>query len=81
MTVFTIWEGDNCGLCLKLGDSPPTLGMRGPPDETAVKVKEFEAASWNEACQVKYDHYGWGRYRTPEEDGLAGWEEIKPGRN
>lgn len=29
-------------------------------------VREFEAADWNEAMQVYYDHYGYGKYKPLE---------------
>lgn len=65
--IYSIWEGD--GITLKEGpDRPPY-----PDDADAVKVKEFEASSWDEACQVEYDYYGWGLYRPME------WDETSEG--
>ena len=69
MALFTLWEGEESGITLKRGpDKPPY-----PSDSDAVMVKEFQASSWNEACQIEADHYGWGTYQPHGE-----WEEIGP---
>jgi hypothetical protein len=75
MAVFSIWEGDECGITLGRGVDPPTCGDGSPLDLNAVKVLEFKAASWDEACQRQNDHYGWGRYVPPEP---PGWEQVDP---
>jgi hypothetical protein len=67
MAKFSMWAGEESGGTLKRGHDKPTL----PGDHDAVLVKAFEASSWNEACQVQYDHYGWGIY-TPHDE----WEVI-----
>jgi hypothetical protein len=69
--VFSIWEGHHCGIALKQGDGPPMFADGRLQDPDAVAVKVFRAATWNEACQVQYDHYGWGRYEPHD-----GWPEI-----
>jgi hypothetical protein len=71
MAIFSIWEGD--GITLKRGSGPPRFadGRLHVEDPLEVKVLEFQAGSWNEACQRQNDHYGWGYY--PPHDG---WEEI-----
>jgi hypothetical protein len=73
MSTFSIWEGKECGISLVRGASPPTFATGEPMDPGSVWVKAFEAASWNEACQVQHDHYGWGYYEPQAE-----WEEIGP---
>lgn len=74
MAQFSIWEGDLCGCCLKRGMDPPAFVNGTPEDPGAVKVAEFEALSWNEACQRYNDHYGFGRYESH-----GNWEEIPVG--
>lgn len=59
--IFTIWESEICGITLKEGGSLPMIGNT-VEDTEAIKILEFEAASWNEACQIQNDHYGWGKY-------------------
>lgn len=71
MATFSIWEGEECGISLVRGADPPTFANGEPMDPGAVRVKAFEAASWNEACQVQDEHYGWGHYE-PQDD----WEGI-----
>jgi hypothetical protein len=74
MALFSIWEDDggNGGSTLHRGGDTPR-GLNGTVfDPTAVKVKEFRAASWNEASQVFNDHYGLGYYEPQD------WEEIGP---
>ncbi len=66
--VFTIWEGD--GITLKVGTQPPQLS----PGDT--RILEFEANTWEEACQRQCDHYGWGKYHPP--DPPAGPWEYPP---
>jgi len=73
MALFSIWQGEQSGICLKRGGGPPVFADGTLEDPDAVKMKEFQAASWNEACQIQCDHYGWGTY-TPIDD----WEEIGP---
>jgi hypothetical protein len=73
MALFSIWQGEIGGITLKRGDGPPMFGDE-PEEPDAVKILEFQAASWNEACQRKNDHFGWGKYRPPE----PGWDEIGP---
>ncbi len=72
MAVFSVWESETCGITLKQGAGLPMLGGE-PEDPNAVKVLEFQAASWNEACQKKNDHYGWGVYQPHD-----GWEAVGP---
>jgi hypothetical protein len=60
--IYSIWEGDECGITLKPGDGPPTWGQNGGPMDGSVCVLVFEAETWEGACQREYDHYGWGKY-------------------
>jgi len=73
MAVFSIWEGELCGIALKRGPGPPDFRDGSPWDPAATKILVFEAASWNEACQRQCDHYGWGHYEPHDR-----WEEIGP---
>lgn len=72
--VYSIWEGEESGITLKKGAEKPSQ----PDDFDAVKVKEFEAASWEEACRVRDAHYGWktgeawGRHAPLNEGEVAG---------
>jgi hypothetical protein len=75
MATFSLWEGEECGISLVRGASPPTYANGEPMDPDSVLVKVFEAASWYEACQVQDEHYGWGRYKHSDT-----WEEIGPDR-
>ncbi len=72
MALFSIWEGEAISLIRGLG--PPTNPDGERCDPSDVLVKSFQAASWDEASQIRNDHYGWGKY-VPLEDG---WEEIGP---
>lgn len=62
MAVFTIWEGGFGKGWLQPGGGPPSFADGRPIDPGAVKVLEFEAATMDEARQVQYDHYGWGKF-------------------
>lgn len=73
MALFTIWESDTFGITLKRGSGPPRFNTEHV-EEGAVKVLEFHAGTWAEACQREYDFYGWGKYR---DHGL--WDDIGPG--
>jgi hypothetical protein len=75
MATFSLWEGAECGISLVRGAGPPTCANGELMDPGTTLVKAFEAASWNEACQVQHDHYGWGRYEPSDT-----WEEIGPPR-
>lgn len=75
MATFSIWEGEECDVTLKRGTGPLTCANGEPVDPDTVRVKVFQAASWNEACQVVNDHYGWGHYEPSDT-----WEEIGPPR-
>lgn len=73
MATFSISAGEESGITLKRGAGPSTFanGELQAPD--AVLIKEFKAASWDEACQIENDHYEWGHH-MPNDD----WEEIGP---
>ena len=75
MARFTIWEGEGCGITLKLGDGPPLMPDGSPEDPAARMVLAFDARTWDAACQARNDHYGWGRY-VPGDPG--GGEDIGP---
>lgn len=72
MALFSIWEGQESGITLKRGSDKPNQ----PGDEDAVKVKEFQASSYNEACQIQHDHYGWGLYKRHDEWPVIGPDET-----
>jgi hypothetical protein len=65
---FSIWEGEDSGITLKRGHDKPAIT---PDDHDAQLVLAFDAPSWNEACQVQNDHYGWGHYQPHDN-----WEQI-----
>ena len=67
MALFCIWEDPGCSITLRRGPDPD------PTDAAPVLVKAFDAASWQEARQVQYDHYGWGRCEVEDV-----WEVIGP---
>lgn len=73
MALYSIWEGAESDVTLKRGAGPPTYLNGEVMDAGAVLVKTFEAASWNEACQIRNDYYGWGRYEPSDT-----WEAISP---
>jgi hypothetical protein len=75
MPIYSIWEGERSGITLMVGPEKPAYSG---DDLDAVKVKEFEATSWNEACQVQYDHYGWGRYRPMGDWGTGERDSASP---
>lgn len=67
MAKFSMWAGERSGITLKRGIDPP---RQTPDDIDAELVKVFDAPSWEVACQVQYDHYGWGTYK-PMPEGLG----------
>ncbi len=68
--LYQLWEDIGPdgygGLSLVQADKAQEYQDRGLLGETPVLVLEFEAATWEEACQRQYDHYGWGTYRPME---------------
>jgi hypothetical protein len=68
---FVIYESDSLdalvvGCTTREGwDSAPALQLdvNGRPMNI---VKEFEAEKWEDAMQVYYDYYGFGRYKPME---------------
>jgi hypothetical protein len=76
MVLFSIWESDyrgNKSITLKRGNDQPCGANGSVIDEDDKKVLEFQASSWNEAFQIRNDHYGWGLYKPD-----TYWEEIGP---
>jgi hypothetical protein len=71
MALYSLWEGEECSVTLVRGTDPPTYATGEPMDPGAVLVKVLEAASWNEACQIQNDHFGWGHYEPQDT-----WETI-----
>jgi hypothetical protein len=45
MATFSLWEGEECGISLVRGASPPTFATGEPMDPGSVRIKQFEAAS------------------------------------
>ncbi len=68
---FSIWESDACGISLVNQLGPPCFASGQVEDPGAVKVLEFYAATWDEACQRRNDYYGWGRHEPNDE-----WGEV-----
>lgn len=75
MTKFVIYENDNTDNIdsLVVGcttreswDDAPALRLDANDKEMKI-VKEFEAEKWEDAMQVYYDYYGFGKYKPMEE--------------
>lgn len=66
--VWSIWEGQRVQMVA--GSDPPIRGDGSLDDPEAVKVKEFEAESYEAAMQVWNDHYGWGKYKPMTEEDM-----------
>lgn len=60
--IYSIWEGE--GITLTAGEVPPRLQDGRRQDETAVKVAQFEADSWEAACKKMHERYGFEPYIT-----------------
>jgi hypothetical protein len=65
---YELWESaDGTESAVTLADHPDkakvTVDSAGSP---MTRVKAFVASSWEEALQVRNDHYGWGPYSTGE---------------
>ena len=73
MAIFSIWEGEEFGITLKRGNEIPRYKNGKVMDETANKIYEFEANSWEEACQKQNDYFGWGEYIPPK----YGWAPLQ----
>ena len=69
-TTYSIWEDDD-GAGLVRGPGPLTTADGRVLQPRRRKVLEFAAASWDEACRVMHDHYGWAPYIS---DGR--WEDT-----
>lgn len=69
--LYQIWEGlepDRSGeSTLVPADRAGEFLCRGLLGASPVLILQFEAATWDEACQRQYDHYGWGTYRPMDE--------------
>ena len=72
MTKFVIYENDDVD-CLVVGcttaeawEAAPALRLDANGREMKI-VKEFEAEKWEDAMQVYYDEYGFGKYKPMEE--------------
>jgi hypothetical protein len=72
VTKFVIYESDNIdgpvvGCTTREGwDSAPELQLDANGRKMEIE-KEFEAETWEDAMQVYYNHYGFGRHKSMEE--------------
>lgn len=70
MSIYSIWE-----TCVKNilvpGIEPPAYADGKPIEPGAVKVKEFQAGSWGEACRARSDHYGWCASEEPQANSVT----------
>ena len=78
--VYQIWEetdpqGDG-GITLATKEGCEEQAARGLLGSAPVLVLEFEAETWEEACQRQHDYCGWGSYRPMSEAIPANAVEI-----
>jgi len=69
---YEIWQAiaeDGCAQSSLRWEGQPNIVEeidRGLWDGTPVLLANFEADTYEEACQKYYDHFGWGKYHPME---------------
>lgn len=67
MMIYELWKDTDGSINLF---SASNSSARALLEDGAVQLTTFEAATWEEACQIRNDFLGWGKYQ-PWQDPCA----------
>ena len=56
--IYSLWESEDCCTMIP-GEDPPRFIDGRLQDEKAVRIGQFVAISWEEACRKRDEFWGW----------------------